>query len=117
MYAIKLDWKEFNVDMIAVEAWVKTNAGTNYLGNSADYGLTLWYSEEPTQTDKDAVEVYWASLDEMSAEATGYVSGADLAEAITLLRVGIPAKEWADMSVAERKLVMGQTPTKAELGL
>lgn len=42
MYSVKLEWKSFNVDLASVEAWLKPQA-SDYVGNSADSALTLWF--------------------------------------------------------------------------
>lgn len=77
MYEMKLDWKEHSVDLKAVEVWMKANT-TGYLGNSADKCLHFWFSEEPSQEEKDATQAYWHGLDENSDEAQSYQSAADI---------------------------------------
>jgi hypothetical protein len=117
MFAIELPWKEFNVSLTDVQTWMLVNAGEFYEGNSADTKLTLWFSEDPGQTISDAVAAYWTAIDEESDEALNYVSAQAIQDAVDTLRAGIPAKDWDDMSTAERKIVLGQMPTKTELGL
>ncbi len=117
MFSMHLAWKGFSLDLPSIELWLRANAGEFYVGNSADEGLTLWFSEQPDQADLDAVQAYWDALDEESDEASNYVSKEDIVAAISTLKAGIPAKAWDDMSVAERKIVLGQMPTNAELGL
>lgn len=117
MYSHKLQWKKFPVSILDVEVWIKANCGANYVGNSAAEDLTLWYTVEPTQEMKDALEVYWASLSAESSEAANYVSVQALRAACDALKAGLASKSWDSMSIAERKLVLGQMPTKAELGL
>lgn len=114
MHCIKLEWKEFNVNLEAVEKWLRENC-QNYVGNSADYHLKLWFSEEP-ENRQDIVD-YWESIQEGSAEAKSYVSKAQIEEAINKLKADLPSKSWAKMSVAERKIAVGQMPTKEELEL
>lgn len=49
MYSVQLQWKSgFSVDLPSIEAWVKTNAGANFVGSSADTKLTLWFSQDPS---------------------------------------------------------------------
>lgn len=119
MFSIRLEWKEFNISLPDVNAWVKANANNEeyYTGLSADSGLTFWYSEEPNQDTKDALDTYWTSLDEESDEAMSYVSSSSIEEVVVELKDGIPNKSWDQMSQAERKIVLGQLPTNAELGL
>lgn len=117
MFAIRLAWKEFNVSLADVQAWMNANAGEFYQGNSADTQLTLWFSEDPGEVVSSAISAYWDSIDAESAEAVNYVTLAAIDEAVATLKIGIPAKTWDAMSVAERKIVLGQIPTKTELGL
>lgn len=46
MYSVKLEWKQFNVDLDAIHAWVKNLAGSTYKGASADTALTLWFDTD-----------------------------------------------------------------------
>lgn len=115
MYSIKLEWKSFNLCLESVEAWMKLNCGENYVGNSADYALTLWFKEEPE--NKDDILAYWELLDEESDEAKAYVPAASIQAKIEELKEGLLSKSWDEMSVAERKLMMGKSPSREELGL
>jgi hypothetical protein len=76
-YSMKLEWKEFNLDMNSVEAWMENNAGEHYCGNSAGSALELHFEEEPSQAEKDAIAAYWAALEEESDEALVYQSKAE----------------------------------------
>lgn len=117
MHAINLAWKEFNLDLTAVDTWMRANASELYLGNSADSSLNLWFSEDPGPTIVAMCNQYWDGLNEESPEALSYVSRQEITDAITALRSNLHTKTWDAMSTAERKLVTGQMPTKAELGL
>lgn len=46
MYAIKLSWKEFNVNLSMVEQAMKS-AHEHYVGNQAASQLELWFSVDP----------------------------------------------------------------------
>ena len=72
MYSIDLAWLSFPVSLSAVEAWIKANQGANYVGNSADHDLTLWFSAQPTDNQISAIQAYWAGLTSESSEATSY---------------------------------------------
>lgn len=74
MFALELDWKSFNLNLASVETWLRSNAGDQYTGNSADAKLNLWFQEEPSQEIKDAIQAYWDGLEEDSAEASDYKS-------------------------------------------
>lgn len=102
MYSINLEWKEFNVNLQAVEAWMKANAGAHYSGNQASRTLELYFSEEPEQSVKDDVQAYWDLLAEDAEEVTSYKSQEDvLAEIATkkasgrakLLQLGLTEEE------------------------
>ena len=80
MYSMKLEWKEFNVNLQMLETWLKAQSDL-YVGNSADTALTLWFSEEPSEEVKEAVETKWAEIDEESDEAATYVSAQDVLDA------------------------------------
>ena len=118
MYALKLNWKEFSVSLPDVDTWAKAQTwASSYKGMSGDYTLTLWLDAEPSQADKDAIQTYWDGLTAQSTEATSYVSAEAIKTAYDTLKAGIAVKTWDAMSTAERKIVLGQMPTKTELGL
>jgi hypothetical protein len=114
MYAKKLEWKEHSLNLEMVEEWLHANT-TGYVGNSADAALTLWYEEELSEEESDAVDAYWDSLDEESDEATTYKSAQQIKDRIDELKAGIPSKTWNLLITAERKLVLGLMPTRDEL--
>jgi hypothetical protein len=115
MYSIKLEWHAHNIDLQAAETYVKANF-SNCVGNSADTALTFWFTEALTEEQEQIVRDYWASLDATSNEAQSYVAGADLEAAHAALKSGLASKTWDNMSVAERKIVLGQSLTREELG-
>lgn len=71
MYSMKLDWKEFNVDLAALDAWFRGES-EDYKGNSADAALTLWFENEPSDEIKEAIQAKWDGLESDSAEAVSY---------------------------------------------
>ncbi len=77
-HTIELEWKEFNLDLNTIHAWMQANAGEQYSGSSADSTLKLHFLEEPSQEEKDAIVAYWEALDEESDEAANYMSAADI---------------------------------------
>lgn len=81
MVIIKLEWKEFNLNLAAVETWLRANAGEHYTGNQASSGLELIFTEEPSQEVLDDIGAYWELLTEESDEATSYLSRDDVAAA------------------------------------
>lgn len=117
MYSVVLPWKAFSLNMAIVEQQMALMAGANYLGNTSNTELTLWFEEDPSQSVRNEIAAYWGALTVMSDEATQYASNAEIQAAIAQLKVDILTKEWADMSVAERKVATNQIPTLAELDL
>ena len=116
-FKIDLTWKEFNVSLDAVHAWLKANAGSRYCGTQAHTKLEVWFNEKPEASVIEAIHKYWEKISAKSKEAKSYISAADHKAKIESLKQGILSKDWSEMSLAERKLVMGMTPTNEELGL
>lgn len=115
MYSVKLEWHEHNIDLQAAETHIKM-LFAHCVGNSAGADLTFWFTEALTEEQEQIVRDYWASLDAASNEAQSYIAGADLEAAHAALKSGLISKNWDDMSVAERKIVLGQSLTRSELG-
>jgi len=114
MYNIDLTWHPFPVNLAAVETWVKANT-TDYIGNSSDTDLTLHFSSEPDEAAKAAVRAYWEALTAESPAAVAYTPQATISAAIEAARLDAIAKPWDALSIAQRKLVLGLTPSMAEL--
>lgn len=114
MFKMEMEWKEFNIDLEAIDAKLRQDEPL-YVGNQASNKLELFFSEEPSQESKDAIQAFVDGLDAQSPEAISYRSQQDIQQAIQALKQGIPAKSWNDMSAIERKIVMGVDVTKAEL--
>ena len=116
MHNIDLTWHPFPVNLASVETWVKANT-TDYVGNSSDTDLTLHFTSEPDEAAKAAVLAYWEALTAESPAAVDYMPQATISAAIEAARLDAVAKPWDSLSVAQRKLVMGLTPSYEELGL
>ena len=114
MHNIDLTWHPFPVNLASVETWVKANT-TGYVGNSSDTDLTLHFLSEPDDATNAAVLAYWEALTAESAAAVAYTPQADIVAAIAAARLDAVAKPWDALSAAQRKLVMGLTPSSAEL--
>lgn len=91
MYSMKLEWKEFNVDLGAMEAWFKEQS-EDYTGNSADSALTLWFQNEPSDDIKEAIQAKWDGLEADSAEAESYKSMADVEADVATKKASAKAK-------------------------
>src|SRR6185369_487645 len=114
MQKIELQWREFNVDLEAVDAKLRAEQ-PSYKGNQAASCLELWFEELPSQEDQDVLVAWWDALTEESDEAVSYRSMAQIQEAIQTIKEGIPAKTWNTMITLERRLQMGLNVSKADL--
>lgn len=114
MKKIEVQWKEFNVDLEAIDAKLKTDY-PEYVGNQAHNILELWFEDSVSDEDMQAAADYVNALEEDSDEATSYRSVSQIKDALEAMKAAIPAKTWASMSVAERGLLIGLIPTKAQL--
>lgn len=117
MYQVDLAWKSFSLNMDAVEAWMRANAGDKYVGNSADTDLSLHFSEQPDGATIQHIQDYWDALTDQSSEATTYVPKATIAAALQAAREDAITKTWDQLSPAQRKILAGLSPTRADLGL
>lgn len=107
MYPIKLEWKEFNVDLKAIETWAKAQSN-DCTGSSADYAFTLYFNNEPSDEIKDAIQAKWDGLTPDSAEALSYKSKDQIASdkaakkasaKSKLLALGLSEEEIAALSL------------------
>lgn len=105
----ELSWKEHSVDLVALEAWMKANAGEHYCGNSADVSLKLHFLEEPSQETLDAIEAKWAELDDAEHEmCASYKSNAERLAEQAAKRESAKAKLAAlGLSAEELKALLG----------
>jgi hypothetical protein len=115
MYSIRFEWKSFSLNLVAIETQLK-QISTDYCGNSADIGLTLWFTEEPSDETKSSIQSYWEGLSEASDEATSYVAADTITARIAELKAGMLTKSWDEMSQTERKLMLNQSVSNSELG-
>ena len=91
MFKMEMQWKEFSVDLRAVEAHMRSSF-ESYAGNQAAGSLELWFNEELSQEDQSAVIAYWDDIHDDSAEATSYQSAADLAAEVAAKKASGKAK-------------------------
>lgn len=97
-YFIHLDWKPFNVDVNAVNAWIKANTYSNFCGSSGQDTLMLCFTSEPSERDKALIQKYWDEMAEESPEATSYRSAKERLEAAA-------AEKAANKASAKAKLL------------
>lgn len=114
MQKLELQWREFNVDLEAVDAKLRAEQ-PSYKGNQAAACLELWFEELPSQEDQDAIIAWWEALTAESAEAESYRSQDQIQAAIMQIKEGIPAKTWNTMNTVERRLQMGLAVSKDDL--
>lgn len=91
MYSIQKQWKEFKLNLAKVEEKMKTIAGDKYVGNQAHSVLEFYFSEEPTQEVKDAVDAFYDGLTDQSPEAQ-YKSAADIQAEVAAKKASAMAK-------------------------
>mgnify|MGYP001557762578 CR=1 FL=1 len=77
MYKIDLQWKEFNVDLESLDQQLRSDYST-YVGNQANSLLELWFSEEPNQEEKDAINTLWNAIDIDHAMTQSYKSASQI---------------------------------------
>lgn len=107
MFKIELQWKEFNIDLRALDAKMRLDYAS-YTGNQAYSILELWFSEELSQEDKDAIVAYWDGLTEESDEASSYESAADLEADRIAKKASAKAKlEALGLTEDELKAILG----------
>jgi hypothetical protein len=133
MYSIDLPWKNFNVNLQAIDTWVRANHGEGYAGASADYDFSLHFTDDvpplaPEATEEEitahealvaaheakiqAIKDYWEGLNEESTEATSYQTAAQIAEAAAAAKAAALATaktklEALGLSADEVKAILG----------
>lgn len=114
MFSIVKSWKSYRVHLGEFSAAVKVLAGENYKGMSADYALTMWFEEEPSEEIKAAIDAAWEALTE-EGEAAKFKLDADRAAAVAAAKEGLLTADFADLIPAERKLWMNAALTAEDL--
>lgn len=117
MYNIELQWLQWNVDLDAVAAYVVGLEGSNYIGASAGYDLSLHFTAQPSSDNIAAIKAYWSEIDAGSPCVLSYCSRATINAAIAAARADMVTKSWDQLSTAQKKLIAGLTPTRTDLGL
>lgn len=73
-FMIKLDWKEYNVNLDGFDTWLKANAGELYCGSVSYTHLQVWFTGKPSQEVQDAVIAKWESIEDDDVLVTSYKS-------------------------------------------
>jgi len=111
MYSIKLEWKEFNVCLEDLEAHLRAEY-PNYVGNQAANALDLYFSEEPSEEDRQAIQDHWDEID-----GSNYLSAEDFKQIVADTKLGLLSKSWDEMTAVERKIALNMEVTREEMGL
>lgn len=107
MFKIELQWKQFNVDLAALDQQLRSSH-SNYVGNQAHAVLELWFNEEPSGAQKEEIQAIWANLDEVHALAQSYKSAAQIAESQAARKASAKAKLAAlGLTEAEIEALLG----------
>lgn len=115
-----LEWREFNISIPEVRAWIGANLPDfepSFSANSRGLIVKLYGEDYPSEADKDSLRNWWESLTETDDAATKYYSMADFKAAVAAARQSAVGKLWDDMTIAEQKVIAGVDPTPEELGL
>lgn len=110
-----LQWKEFNVDLQTVMQEIKAVA-PSAIGLSTPMNV-LRVDGNLTQEDMESIQEYWNGLTNQSEAAVRYLSQVDFSAAIEASKLDAVTKTYDQLSVAQKKLMMGLTPTREELGV
>jgi len=111
---LELEWKEFNVSLDELETWARANL-PSYVGCSADRNLRLHFSADEAE-EQEAAQAMWDAIEDEEHEwAAAYVSKDDREALIAAKKADAISKSWDQLDAAQRKLLVGQSPTLAEL--
>jgi hypothetical protein len=113
MYSIQKEWKSYRVYLPDLASWLTTNIGENYKGLSADYALTMWFEEEPTEQQKTDLTSSWDALTE-EGEAAKWTLFDNRNAAVEAARTGLLTAAFDDLIAAERKIMLGMLLTDAD---
>ena len=111
MYEIVFNWKESNVNLKTLENHMRSTY-PNYVGCSAGADCKLHFSSEPSEQEKSDIQAFWDALDN-----SGYASQEQIQAAIAAMKAGMINKTFDQLSVGEKKLLLGLMPSNEELGL
>jgi hypothetical protein len=114
MFSIVKSWKSYRVHLGEFSAAVKVIAGENFKGMSADYALTMWFEEEPSEEIKTAIGAAWDALTE-EGEAAKFKLDADRAAAVVAAKEALLTADFDTLIPAERKLWMNAALTAGDL--
>lgn len=110
MFSIVKEWESYRVHLGEFCAAVKEIAGDNYKGASADYVLTLWFEEAPSEEVAAAIDASWEALTE-EGEAAKFKLDADREAAVAAAREALLTADFDSLIPAERKLWMNAALT------
>lgn len=130
MYAVKKEWKSFNISLDKLEEQLKADFPeheTNpvFKGSQA-YSVLELYFDKPIEgygkdsegnvttesgSDAETIEALWLLIDESHIIATSYVSLTELSGAEKRAREDAATKAWDSLSTEQKKLISGADVT------
>jgi hypothetical protein len=107
MFKMEMKWKDHSVDLGALDASLRA-AYPKYSGNQAHRVLELWFTEEPSQDDKDLIQMQWDEIDADHAMAKSYKSQEQVKAAQDAKKASARAKLAAlGLDADELKAILG----------
>lgn len=101
------------VSLPLVEKWLKDQLGESYKGMTARWdGLSLSLDNGVSQ---ETIQTYWDGLDSESNEAQKYRTLQWFRDEKERIKTELTAKTWDQMTLIERKFVIGLEVTPLEL--
>jgi hypothetical protein len=105
MYKIDYSWKNFNLNLNKITEELK-ELDANCLGIQGCSVMEVYFSEEPSEQTKTAIQAYWDGLTDQSVEATSYKSSEDIADQVTALKADAVTKSYDQLSTIQKKLLL-----------
>lgn len=106
MYILKLNWKEYYINLNMIEAHMKATYASYLFNQSRPECLELYF-EDPSQEDLDSAQAYWDSLGEELEEITSYKTKEELNEEKQQQKLSLLEKSWDEMTLEEKKIILG----------
>ena len=104
MYQIQLHWKEFDINLQELDSQLRASY-PSYVGNQAYSVLELYFSEEPTEQEKEDIQALWDGIeDDQHQLAQSYTSQEDI----------LTDKEVKKQSAKTKLLALGLTEAEVQ---
>ena len=118
-----LKWRNFSIDIPSFLAWIETNLSTPVIANAQPWGFQLIrkhadgrisFNESEQEQIQDAFDALTEGAEAAKRALPSRKHGPARLAFVSQVKAFIATKDWAAMSVAERKIAMGTEPTMAE---